>query len=229
MEIDDCTRMGLWLHRRSSTQRPVSGLYGCIRTGSLRPPSRSWRLADMWASCWASIRPVCVTGSRTATVVAGRQRARCYLRAATRTLSLQRCAMKTLNCAGPMRSQDSVGVFRRGGGRPPTSLIVDYIDAYRHRFGVDPICAVLSEHGIKIAPSTYYAAKARGPVSDAMWAEAHAAHAVDRCLGQSGPAWGPQDVACDETRWSRRVPGSPDGPRRLRPARCSTGETPLRR
>ena len=41
-------------------------------------------------------------------------------------------------------------------------MIVDYIDEYRHRFGVDPICTVLREHGIKIAPSTYYAAKKRG-------------------------------------------------------------------
>jgi putative transposase len=33
-------------------------------------------------------------------------------------------------------------------------VIVDYIDAHRTRFGVDPICAVLTEHGISIAPST---------------------------------------------------------------------------
>ena len=31
-----------------------------------------------------------------------------------------------------------------------------YIHTYRHRFGVEPICAVLSEHGMKIAPQTYY-------------------------------------------------------------------------
>ena len=31
-----------------------------------------------------------------------------------------------------------------------------YIHAYRHRFGVEPICAVLSEHGMTIAPQTYY-------------------------------------------------------------------------
>jgi putative transposase len=37
-------------------------------------------------------------------------------------------------------------------------VIVDYIDAHRDRFGVAPICAVLSEHGGSIAPSTYYAA-----------------------------------------------------------------------
>lgn len=43
----------------------------------------------------------------------------------------------------------------------PTAVLVDYIDQYRGRFGVEPICAVLSEAGTKIAPSTYYAAKTR--------------------------------------------------------------------
>lgn len=57
-------------------------------------------------------------------------------------------------------------------------MIAEYIDAHRDRFGVDPICTVLTEHGVPIAPSTYYAAKVRGPVSDAAWAEAHAANAV---------------------------------------------------
>ncbi len=57
-------------------------------------------------------------------------------------------------------------------------MIVAFIDAYRHRFGIDPICAVLTEHGMSIAPSAYYAAKARGPVSEAMWAQAHAANAI---------------------------------------------------
>jgi putative transposase len=42
-------------------------------------------------------------------------------------------------------------------------VIVDYIDAHRDRFGVEPICAVLSEHGCRIAPSTYYAARSRPP------------------------------------------------------------------
>jgi hypothetical protein len=35
-------------------------------------------------------------------------------------------------------------------------VIVDYIESYRDRFGVKPICRVLSEHGVKIAPYTYY-------------------------------------------------------------------------
>ena len=34
-----------------------------------------------------------------------------------------------------------------------------YIDAHRERFGVEPICRVLTEHGCKIAASTFYAAK----------------------------------------------------------------------
>lgn len=59
-------------------------------------------------------------------------------------------------------------------------MIVEYIVAHRHRFRVDPICSVLSEHGVPIAPSTFYAAEARGPVSDAAWAEAHAADVVHR-------------------------------------------------
>jgi putative transposase len=40
---------------------------------------------------------------------------------------------------------------------------VEFIDAHRGRFGVEPICRVLCEHGCKIAPNTYYAHKKRPP------------------------------------------------------------------
>lgn len=56
-------------------------------------------------------------------------------------------------------------------------MIVAYIDSYRERFGVEPICAVLSEHDITIAPSTYYAHKAV-PVSPAALEEAYLANAI---------------------------------------------------
>lgn len=46
--------------------------------------------------------------------------------------------------------------------------IVAFIDAHRDRFGVAPICAVLSEHGCKIAPNTYYCHKIRPPSARAM-------------------------------------------------------------
>nr|GLK36404.1 hypothetical protein GCM10017611_32610 [Rhodococcus wratislaviensis] len=59
-------------------------------------------------------------------------------------------------------------------------MIIDYIDAYRTQYGVDPICRVLTEHGISIAPSTYYKAKQRGPISDTDLGEAYAANAVHR-------------------------------------------------
>jgi putative transposase len=38
---------------------------------------------------------------------------------------------------------------------------VRFIEAHKGRFGVAPICRVLTEHGCTIAPSTYYDAKAR--------------------------------------------------------------------
>ncbi|GAB6919653.1 hypothetical protein JCM9803A_01030 [Rhodococcus erythropolis] len=45
---------------------------------------------------------------------------------------------------------------------------------------VDPICTVLREHRIKIATSTYYAAKKRGKVSAAALDAAYAANNVHR-------------------------------------------------
>ncbi|MCL4137367.1 UNVERIFIED_CONTAM: hypothetical protein GTU68_010030, partial [Idotea baltica] len=40
--------------------------------------------------------------------------------------------------------------------------IIEFIDAHRHRFGVESICKVLREQGAGIAPNTYYTAKKRG-------------------------------------------------------------------
>jgi putative transposase len=40
---------------------------------------------------------------------------------------------------------------------------VKFISDRKAEFGVEPICAVLSEHGAKIAPSTYYDAMGRAP------------------------------------------------------------------
>ena len=41
--------------------------------------------------------------------------------------------------------------------------MIVFINDHRERFGVEPICRVLTEHGCKIAPSTFYAAKNRQP------------------------------------------------------------------
>jgi putative transposase len=40
---------------------------------------------------------------------------------------------------------------------------VKFISGHKARFGVEPICRVLTEHGCPIAPSTYYDAKAWTP------------------------------------------------------------------
>ena len=48
-------------------------------------------------------------------------------------------------------------------------MVIDYIDAHRdhlvagRRLGVEPICAVLKDTCVQIAPSTYYAARNRPP------------------------------------------------------------------
>jgi len=41
------------------------------------------------------------------------------------------------------------------------AVVVAFVDDHKARFGVQPICRVLSAHGVKIAPSGYYAHKAR--------------------------------------------------------------------
>ncbi|MDI3330327.1 MAG: IS3 family transposase [Micrococcus sp.] len=59
--------------------------------------------------------------------------------------------------------------FLRGGARPPTQEVVAFIHAHRHevvdgrQLGVEPICTVLRQAGVPVAPSTYYAAKSRRP------------------------------------------------------------------
>jgi putative transposase len=47
-------------------------------------------------------------------------------------------------------------------------VVVSFIDSHRVRFGVEPICRVLSQHGCKIAPSTYYAHRSRLPSARAV-------------------------------------------------------------
>ena len=64
---------------------------------------------------------------------------------------------------------------RADGLRGP--VIVAYIDGYRDRFGVEPICAVLSEHGCTIEPSPYYA-RTKTPVTDAELEEAYLVNAL---------------------------------------------------
>jgi putative transposase len=65
-------------------------------------------------------------------------------------------------------------------------VIVDYIDTHRGQFGVEPICAVLAEAGIQIAPSTYYT-RSTAPLTDAELDDAYLANQL-RSLWQDN--WG---------------------------------------
>jgi putative transposase len=67
-------------------------------------------------------------------------------------------------------------------------VVIAFIADHRDRFGVEPICSVLTGHGVKIAPSTYYAAISRAPsaraVRDAQLLEVIRAVHADRTKGR---------------------------------------------
>ena len=42
-------------------------------------------------------------------------------------------------------------------------MTCQFIDAHRDRFGVVPICRALTQHGVPIAPRTYWARRSRPP------------------------------------------------------------------
>ncbi|WP_369800147.1 IS3 family transposase [Tersicoccus sp. Bi-70] len=69
--------------------------------------------------------------------------------------------------------------FFRAGARPATAVVVQFIDEHRARFGVEPICRVLTEHGVPIAPSGYYAFKTR-PTSARAIADAELVVQIER-------------------------------------------------
>ncbi|MEG9227288.1 IS3 family transposase [Aeromicrobium sp. Sec7.5] len=62
----------------------------------------------------------------------------------------------------------SASGFLRGGARPPLPALIEFIESRKGEFGVEPICRVLSEHGLKIAPSTYYDNVSRRPSKRAL-------------------------------------------------------------
>ncbi|MFC7962860.1 IS3 family transposase [Rhodococcoides kroppenstedtii] len=125
----------------------------------------------------------------------------------------------------------SAAFFRGRGTRPqdqvevPTAVLVDYIDQHRGRFGVEPICAVLKDAGVQIAPSTYYAAKAKPPsaraVRDAeLVVDIQAAHKVN--LG----VYGARKIHAELNRKGVKVARCTikRGDPRRGPARNSAGE-----
>ena len=75
-------------------------------------------------------------------------------------------------------------------------------------FGVEPICRVLTEHGLPIAPSTYYDAVSRAPSPRACGDEQLKA-AIGRVhAGQLRRLRGPQGLAAAEPGGHARWPGA---------------------
>jgi len=70
---------------------------------------------------------------------------------------------------------------------------VKFIDGHKGRFGVAPICRVLTEHGITIAPSTYYDAKS-GPSSKRALRDDELKIEIARVHGENYGVYGPRKV-----------------------------------
>jgi hypothetical protein len=70
------------------------------------------------------------------------------------------CGGRIVSCGGRQGFEGGVG-FLREGARPSTVALVAFITEHKKRFGVEPICRVLTDFGMQIAPSTYYAAITR--------------------------------------------------------------------
>jgi putative transposase len=67
-------------------------------------------------------------------------------------------------------------------------MIVDYIQAHRKEFGVEPTCAVL-----QVAPSTYYAATSRPPSARSI-TDAASANLIEQVHGANYGVYGARKV-----------------------------------
>src|SRR5680860_1248396 len=91
-----------------------------------------------------------------------------------------------------------------------------FIGERKEEFGVEPICAMLP-----IAPSTYYAAKARPPSARQLRDE-ELTPGIIRVYEENQSVYGPRKV------WRRtRATGVPGGPLHGRVPRARSGDGPL--
>jgi putative transposase len=72
-------------------------------------------------------------------------------------------------------------------------VVSAFIDAHRARFGVAPICRVLTEHGCPIAPETYYAHRRR-PASARSCRDARVLAEIERVYAASDRLYGARKV-----------------------------------
>jgi transposase InsO family protein len=96
----------------------------------------------------------------------------------------------------------------------PVAVVVEYIDAHRDRviegpagsirLGVEPICTVLRDAGVQIAPSTYYAAKTRPPSTRAV-RDAELTEEITHVHTENLGVYGARKVHAELVRKGRRV------------------------
>ncbi|KAE8763900.1 IS3 family transposase, partial [Georgenia thermotolerans] len=89
-------------------------------------------------------------------------------------------------------------------------MVIEYIDAHRdrivegHRLGVEPICAVLRDASVPIAPSTYYAAKNRAPSARAV-RDAELSEEIKTVHAENLGVYGARKVHAELRRRGHRV------------------------
>jgi putative transposase len=87
---------------------------------------------------------------------------------------------------------------------------VEYIDGHAGRFGVAPICRMLSAHGIPIVPSTYYDARRRESApSPARRRDAELCEHIARVHAENFGVYGARKVWLQLNREGITVPAAP--------------------
>jgi putative transposase len=83
-------------------------------------------------------------------------------------------------------------------------VIVNYIDEHKQWFGVEPICAVLRQADVQIAPSSYYAATTRPPSARSL-ADAATTEVIKTVHAENYGVYGVRKVHAELGRRGHRV------------------------
>jgi putative transposase len=92
----------------------------------------------------------------------------------------------------------------------PVAVVVEYIDAHRgqlvegRKLGVEPICAVLRDAGVQIAPSTYYARQNHVPSARAV-RDAELTEEIKQVHTENLGVYGARKVHAELRRKGQRV------------------------
>ena len=89
-----------------------------------------------------------------------------------------------------------------------TAVLVHDIDQHRDKFGVEPICTVLHQAGMPIAPSSCYAAKTKPPSARAVADEQHLT-VIRRVHGENYGVYGSARCTPNSTGAVTGSPGAP--------------------